>query len=187
MQKMAKVMYKMPRPNDEERSPNEASEAKNPALRGAARRAQKVARRAQKVAGRARARSPSVWPSVVALGVPLAERDAERGCRFRRRLRCCVSLAERDQSLAERRSLDPSARPSDMAVRRATLFYGLCDFYGAFARRAALSLAERRCFPGLISLINMLSFEILYKLKFRTFLGVGPVFRPYFRPWNPSL
>ena len=28
MQKMAKVVYKMPRPNDEERSPNEASEAK---------------------------------------------------------------------------------------------------------------------------------------------------------------
>ena len=39
MQKMAKVMYKMPRPNDEERSPNEASEAKNPALEGCARRA----------------------------------------------------------------------------------------------------------------------------------------------------
>ena len=39
MKKMAKVMYKMPRPNDEECSPNEASEAKNSALEGCARRA----------------------------------------------------------------------------------------------------------------------------------------------------
>ena len=76
---MAKVMYKMPRPNDEERSPNEASEAKNPATGGAARRA-----------------GEGGSPSVVALGVELAERVAERGCRSRRRLRCCVSLAERN-------------------------------------------------------------------------------------------
>ena len=48
---MAKVMYKMPRPNDEECSPNKAREAKNSALEALARRAASVLAERARFAG----------------------------------------------------------------------------------------------------------------------------------------